>query len=85
MAIKGLSKLVVGKYTYSGSGNNPTYSDNETVAKMIEYSLSVNQSDDNTLYADNMELLSPKPVRNVSQVMDGQEGADSSSTDKAPF
>ena len=37
------------------------------------------------VYADNMELLSPKPVRNVSQVMDGQEGADSSSTDKAPF
>ena len=37
------------------------------------------------VYADNMELLSPKPVRNVSQVMERQEGADSSSTDKAPF
>ena len=37
------------------------------------------------VYADNMELLSPKPVRNVSQVMDGQEGAGSSSADKAPF
>lgn len=60
MAIKGLSKLVVGKYTYSGTGNNPTYSDNETVAKMVEYSLTVNQSDDNPLYADNMEAENDK-------------------------
>lgn len=60
MAIKGVSKLVVGNYDYDGIGNVPTYSDNETVAKMVEYALTINQSDNNPLYADNMEAENDK-------------------------
>ncbi len=60
MAIKGLSKLVIGEYVYSGSGNNPTYTLPETVAKMVEYSLTINQSENNPLYADNMEAENDK-------------------------
>lgn len=55
MAIKGLSMLIVGMYDYSGTGNKPTYSEPTTVAKMVEYSLAINQSEDNPLYADDMD------------------------------
>lgn len=55
MAIKGLSMLIVGMYDYSGTGNKPTYSEPATVAKMVEYSLAINQSEDNPLYADDMD------------------------------
>ena len=55
MAIKGLSMLIVGMYDYSGTGNKPTYSEPATVAKMVEYSLTINQSEDNPLYADDMD------------------------------
>lgn len=55
MAIKGLSKFIIGKYNYTGKGNKPTYSECSTAAKMAEYSLTINQSEDNTLYLDNMD------------------------------
>lgn len=58
MAIKGLSKLVVGKYAYDESV--VTYTNPQVVQKMVEYSLTLNQSENNPLYADNAEAENDK-------------------------
>ena len=56
MAIKGLSMLIVGMYDYSGTGKQTGHTVNrQQVAKMVEYSLAINQSEDNPLYADDMD------------------------------
>lgn len=58
MAIKGLSKFVIGKYAFDESVvkyTNPT-----VVQKMVEYSLTLNQSENNPLYADNAEAENDK-------------------------
>ena len=52
MAIKGLSKFVVG--LYNNNNGVVTYTTPTTIAKMIEYTLTINSSDNNPLYADNM-------------------------------
>lgn len=51
MAIKGLSKLVMADYEFSGSF--VTYTNPELTEKMSEYTLDITQSDDNILYLDN--------------------------------
>lgn len=58
MAIKGLSKLVVGKYAYDES--TVKYTEPQAVQKMVEYSLALNQSENNPLYADNGEAENDK-------------------------
>ena len=58
MAIKGLSKLVVGKYAYDES--TVKYTEPQAVQKMVEYSLTLNQSENNPLYADNAEAENDK-------------------------
>lgn len=58
MAIKGLSKLVVGKYAYDES--TVKYTEPQAVQKMVEYSLTLNQSKNNPLYADNGEAENDK-------------------------
>lgn len=58
MAIKGLSKLVVGKYAYDES--TVKYTEPQAVQKMVEYSLTLNQSENNPLYADNGEAENDK-------------------------
>lgn len=58
MAIKGLSKLVVGKYAYDES--TVKYTEPQVVQKMVEYSLTLNQSENNPLYADNGEAENDK-------------------------
>lgn len=60
MAIKGLSKFVVGKYAYDSETGKVSYSDNEIVAKMTQYTLALNASDNNPLYADNFEAENDK-------------------------
>lgn len=58
MAIKGLSKFVVGKYVFDGSVVK--YTEPTVVQKMVEYSLTLNQSENNPLYADNQEAENDK-------------------------
>lgn len=58
MAIKGLSKLVIGKYAYDES--TVKYTEPQAVQKMVEYSLTLNQSENNPLYADNGEAENDK-------------------------
>ena len=52
MAKKGLSKLVMAKYTKSTNGT-VTYSDPAVTEKMAEYSTDITASDQNNLYLDN--------------------------------
>lgn len=58
MAIKGLSKFVVGKYVFDESVVK--YTEPTVVQKMVEYSLTLNQSENNPLYADNQEAENDK-------------------------
>lgn len=52
MAIKGLSRPVIGDYI-KGEGNAVTYSNPEVADKAVEYSVSWTTTEDNPLYADN--------------------------------
>ena len=51
MAIKGLSKPIVGKY--ANADGTVTYSDPTTASKAVEYSIAWTVGDNNPLYADN--------------------------------
>lgn len=51
MAIKGLSRPVVGKY--SNTGNTVTYSDPTVANKAVSYQIAWTVGDNNPLYADN--------------------------------
>lgn len=52
MAIKGLSKPIMGKYV--NTNGVITYTERKTVGHAIEYSVDISTSDDNPLYADNL-------------------------------
>ena len=51
MAIKGLSKLVMAPYNFDGS--KVTFTNPTLTEKMAEYSIQINQTEDNPLYLDN--------------------------------
>ena len=51
MAKKGLSKLIIAKYSHSDG--TTTYSEGNIPEKMSEYSLDITTTDNNNLYLDN--------------------------------
>lgn len=53
MAIKGLSIPVFGKYSYNASAKTVTYTEGIIGGHAIEYTISVESTDDNPLHGDN--------------------------------
>lgn len=60
MAIKGLSKPILGKYT--NSSGTVTYSEGKTIGHAISYSAEIEMGDNNPLYGDNEIVENDKGI-----------------------
>lgn len=68
MAIKGLSIPVFGKYSYSASTKQTTYTDGMINPHAISYSVTVQSTTSNPLYGDNRAVENDSPRFNTGTV-----------------